>query len=141
MRGLLRQLAAVRDALNTSCLSGSIDTARTTTSFIRKGTLPTIAGNPPANSAQPFGMNGMIVTVVMKVTVEPRVPRIPNFLFQNPENKSAAMSHSDAPKKRVAPQRTPKAGYRICAKLHLAASLPRIDGEAIVNRRDWNFVS
>jgi hypothetical protein len=36
-------------------------------SFIRNGTLPFIAGNPPAAASQPSGMNGMIVTVPMKV--------------------------------------------------------------------------
>jgi hypothetical protein len=56
---------------------------------MRKGTLPTIAGNPPADAAQPFGINGIIVTVIMNVTHEPSAPRIPNFLFQNPKNKSA----------------------------------------------------
>jgi hypothetical protein len=34
--------------------------ASRTTSFIRKGTLPVIAGNPPASTSHPSGMNGMI---------------------------------------------------------------------------------
>src|ERR1700730_5190167 len=40
---------------------------------MRKGILPVIAGKPAADSAQPFGMNGMRVTVMMKVTTEPAV--------------------------------------------------------------------
>src|SRR6267142_6284739 len=46
---------------------------------MRKGTLPAIAGNPPADAAQPFGINGIIVTVIMKVRLEPAAPRIPIF--------------------------------------------------------------
>jgi hypothetical protein len=41
-----------------------------------------MAGNPPAEAAQPLGMNGMMVTVKMKVTVEPSAPRIPRRLSQ-----------------------------------------------------------
>ncbi|SRR6266436_7423567 len=41
--------------------------------------LPVIAGNPPADAAQPFGINGIIVAVIMNVTLEPRAPRIPDF--------------------------------------------------------------
>ena len=58
--------------------------------------LPVMAGNPPADSAQPSGMKGMIVTVVMNVAMEPRAPKIPAFLFQNPRKRSAAISHSSA---------------------------------------------
>ena len=47
--------------------------------------MPAIAGNPPADAAQPFGINGIIVTVVIKAILEPRAPRIPIFLFQNPK--------------------------------------------------------
>src|ERR1700722_7112374 len=78
-------------------------------SFIRNGTAPAIAGNQ-ATGSQPFGMNGMIVNVVMKVMVEPSDPRAPSRLSQNPANKSAKIVHSDAPKNR-APPRRPKAGY------------------------------
>ena len=46
-----------------------------------------MAGNPPAEAAQPSGINGIIVTVATKVKHEPRAPRIPNFLFQKPRNK------------------------------------------------------
>src|SRR6202023_2822549 len=81
-----------------------------TTSFMRKGTLPAIAGNPPADAAQPSGINGIIVTVIMNVTHEPSAPRIPNFLFQNPKNKSAPINHSETPKNQLAP-RMPKTGY------------------------------
>jgi hypothetical protein len=35
-----------------------------------KATLPTMAGNSPADGAQPSGINGMIVTVAMKVATE-----------------------------------------------------------------------
>jgi hypothetical protein len=48
---------------------------------MRKGTLPAIAGNPPADAAQPFGINGIIVTVIMNVTHEPSAPRIPKFFI------------------------------------------------------------
>ena len=72
--------------------------------------LPVIAGNPPADAAQPSGMNGMIVTVPMNEATEPRAPRIPNFLFQNPANKSAQNNHSETPKNQLAP-RMPKTGY------------------------------
>src|SRR5262245_43976847 len=86
-----------------------MDTASSTKSFIRNGTSPAIAGNPAAGS-HPFGMNGMIVRVVMKVMVEPMAPRIPNLLSQNPAYNSAQIVHAGAPKNR-APPRTPKAGY------------------------------
>ena len=79
-------------------------------SFIRKATLPCIAGNPPADAAQPSGMNGIIVTVMINVTQEPAAPRIPNFLFQNPKNRSAPNNHSETPKNQLAPW-TPKMGY------------------------------
>src|ERR1700730_18788059 len=65
---------------------------------MRKGTLPAIAGNPPADAAQPFGINGIIVTVIMNVTHKPSAPRIPNFLFQNPKNKSAPNNNCERPK-------------------------------------------
>jgi hypothetical protein len=64
---------------------------------IRNGTLPVMAGNPPAAASQPSGMNGMIVTVVKNVTLEPSAPRITNFLFQRylpccrPDDGSAAV--------------------------------------------------
>ena len=84
--------------LRRSCLNSYTDTASRTTSFIRKATFPTIAGNPPADLAHPSGMKGMIVTVHRKVTTEPRAPRTPNFLFQNPANNSAPNSHSETPR-------------------------------------------
>jgi hypothetical protein len=62
-----------------------------------------MAGKPPADAAQPSGINGIIVTVIIKVTHEPAAPRIPNFLFQNPKNKSAPNSHSETPKNQLAP--------------------------------------
>jgi AraC-like DNA-binding protein len=45
--------------------------ASSTTSFIKKATFPTMAGNPPAGGAQPSGINGMIVTVLINVTTDP----------------------------------------------------------------------
>ena len=72
--------------------------------------MPAIAGNPPADAAQPFGINGIIVTVIMNVTLEPSAPRILNFLFQNPKNKSVPNNHSEHPKNQLAP-RMPKTGY------------------------------
>ena len=70
---------------------------------MRKATFPAIAGKPPADAAQPSGMNGIIVTVIMNVTQEPRAPRIPNLLFQNPKNKSPPNNHSETPKKPTGP--------------------------------------
>ena len=72
--------------------------------------LPVIAGNPPADAAQPFGINGIIVTVPINDKHEPAAPRIPNFLFQNPKNKSALNNYSETPKNQLAP-RMPKTGY------------------------------
>src|SRR5438552_11736802 len=69
-------------------------------SFIRNGTAPAIAGKPAVGS-QPSGMNGMIVTVVRNVPVEPRAPRTPNRLSQNPAYNRAKIVHSDAPKNRA----------------------------------------
>jgi hypothetical protein len=71
--------------------------------------LPAIAGNPAAGS-QPFGMNGMIVTVPTNVIVDPMAPKIPSRLFQNPRNSSAPNSHSETPRNQLAP-RMPKTGY------------------------------
>jgi hypothetical protein len=68
---------------------------------MRKGTLPAIAGNPPADAGQPFGINGIIVAVIMNVSHEPSAPRIPNFLFQNPKNKRAPSNHSETPKNQL----------------------------------------
>src|SRR5215469_12276513 len=79
-------------------------------SFIRKATCSVIAGKPPADAAQPSGMKGIIVAVQMNVAHEPRAPRIPNFLFQNPRHKSVPNVHSEAPKNQVAPP-MPKTGY------------------------------
>src|SRR5579864_1577936 len=87
-----------------------MDTARITTSFIRKGTFPVMAGNPPADAAQPSGMNGIMVTVPIMEKHEPMAPRTPAFLFQNPQNKSTAITHSETPKNQLAP-RMPKTGY------------------------------
>lgn len=77
---------------------------------MRNGTLPVITGNPPADSAQPFGMNGMIVTVETNKAIAPSAPRIPNFLFQNARNSSAPINHSATPRNQLAP-RMPKTGY------------------------------
>src|SRR6516164_7076239 len=77
---------------------------------MRKASFPCMAGNPPAAAFQASGMKGMIVMVITKVTHEPRAPRIPNFLFQKPNNKSAPNNHSEAPKNQLAPW-MPKTGY------------------------------
>lgn len=63
-----------------------------------------MAGNPPAEVAQPSGINGMMVTVAINVKHEPRAPRIPSFGLQKPRNKSTPHSHSATPKKYVAPR-------------------------------------
>src|SRR5262245_54238160 len=94
----------------TSCVSRYTEAAKRTRSFMRNGTLPAMAGNPPAEAAQPSGMNGMIVMVPMNAAHEPRAPRIPSRLYQNPRNKSSAKDHSDRPRNQLAP-RTPNAGY------------------------------
>ena len=52
----------------------------------------------------------MMVRVEMKVIMEPIAPRIPKRLFQKPQNNSAQISHSEAPRNLAAP-RKPKAGY------------------------------
>jgi len=69
-----------------------------------------MAGNPPADTAQPSGIKGIIVKVATKEKHAPSAPRIHNFLFQKPRNNSPANSHSDTPRKYVAP-RIPKTGY------------------------------
>jgi|SRR5215467_13030249 len=92
------------ETLITSCRSKYTDAARRTRSFRRNATLSVIAGNPPADGAHPLGMKGMIVTVARKVRHDPRAPRIPNFLFQNPANNNAPNPHSAIPKKYVAPR-------------------------------------
>src|SRR2546422_4170815 len=70
---------------------------------MRNGTLPAMAGNPPADAAHPSGMNGMIVTVPRNAPQEPRAPRILSRLYQNPRNKSTADDHSDTPRNQLAP--------------------------------------
>src|SRR6266545_3929728 len=87
-----------------------MDTAKSTTSFIRNGTLPAMAGNPPADAAQPSGMHGIIVTVPIKAAQDPSAPRMPKRLSQNPTNKSAPNSHSATPRNQLAPQ-IPNTGY------------------------------
>src|SRR5262245_14256340 len=87
-----------------------MDAARSTTSFIRNGTLPVIAGNPPAAAAQPSGMKGMMVMVMMNDRHEPAAPRAPRGLFQNPRKMSAPNNHSETPRNQLAP-RTPNTGY------------------------------
>src|SRR5258708_2750423 len=77
---------------------------------MRKALVSVIAGNPPADAAQPFGINGIMVNVAMKEKHEPIAPRIPNFLFQNPRNNNRPKAHSATPRKKHAP-RTPKTGY------------------------------
>src|SRR5215510_12561375 len=57
-----------------------MDAARRTTSLMRKGTFPAIAGNPAAGS-HPFGMKGMMVTVATNVKVDPSAPSISQSLI------------------------------------------------------------
>src|SRR2546427_13234540 len=71
---------------------------------MRTGTLPAMAGNPPADAAHPSGMNGMIVTVPRNAPQELRAPRIPSRLYQNPRNKSTADDHSYRPRNQLAPR-------------------------------------
>src|SRR5260370_26165938 len=87
------------DTLRTSCRSRYADTAKRTRSFKRKATVSVIAGNPPAEAAQPPGINGMIVMVETNEKHERRAPRMPNFLFQKPKNKSPPNTPSPTPKK------------------------------------------
>src|SRR4029453_10522859 len=102
--------AAASDTLRTSCFGRKKDTERRTKSFMRKGMLPVIAGNPPADAAQPSGMNGIMVTAATNEANKPRAQRMPSFLFQNPANNSAPNNHSETPKNQLAP-RMPKTGY------------------------------
>src|SRR5260370_968020 len=44
------------ESRTTSCLSRKKDTASRRTSFMKKATFPTMAGNPPADGAQPSGI-------------------------------------------------------------------------------------
>ena len=76
----------------------------------QEGPLPVIAGKPPAATSQPSGMNGMIVTVAIKVPVEPRAPRTPIRLSQKPASNSEPKVHSETPRKWLAPA-WPKTGY------------------------------
>jgi hypothetical protein len=51
---------------------------------MRKATLPGMAGKPPADGAQPSGINGMIVTVAMKVATEPSGAQYAQLLVPEP---------------------------------------------------------
>ena len=64
--------------------------------------LSVITGNPLADAAHPSGMNGIMVKVAIKEKHEPRAPRIPNSLFQKPNNSRPSNIHSATPRK---PQR------------------------------------
>jgi hypothetical protein len=44
-------------------------------------------------------MKGRMLTVVMNLLTERMAPRMPAFGFQNPQISSAAVSHSDTPRK------------------------------------------
>jgi hypothetical protein len=52
----------------------------------------------------------MMVTVVTNVPTERMAPSTPALGFQNPQTRSAAVSHSDTPRNQVAPWR-PNTGY------------------------------
>src|SRR5258708_14772596 len=76
-------------------------------SIIRNATLPTMAGKPPADGAQPFGMKGMMLTVDRKVMHEPAAPKTPSRLFQKPKNTRPPNNHSTTPTNHPTPP-TPK---------------------------------
>jgi hypothetical protein len=65
---------------------------------------------PPVATSQPSGMNGMMVTVAMKVPVEPSAPRTPSRLSQMPASSSDPKVHSETPRKSLAPA-WPNTGY------------------------------
>ena len=67
---------------------------RMMTSFMRKATFPTIAGNPPADGAQPSGIKGMMVIVVINVATDPRAPSIPILVPESGEQQ-VLNSHSE----------------------------------------------
>src|SRR5260370_22031431 len=98
------------ESLSKSCFSRYMDTARSTKSFIKKATLSVIAGKPPADAAQPSGINVMIVVVPTNEPIPPSAPRTPAVLFQNPMNRSAPKVHSETPRNQQAPL-IPKTGY------------------------------
>src|SRR5260370_13832610 len=50
---------AACDTLRTSCRSRYTDTAKRTTSFMTKATLPTMQGTPPSDAAQPAVIDWM----------------------------------------------------------------------------------
>src|SRR5215471_16660713 len=66
-----------------------MEAARRTKSFMRKGTFPAIAGNP-ATGSHPFGMKGMMVTVVTNVKVEPIAPRDSQSLIPEAQEQERA---------------------------------------------------
>ncbi len=52
----------------------------------------------------------MMVTIVTNVATERMAPRTPALGFQKPQIRSAAVSHSETPRKELAPWR-PNTGY------------------------------
>ena len=60
-------------------------------SFIRNAIFSVIAGNPPANAAQPSGINGIIVTVVIKAeSSENSQMFVPKLKNKSPPNNDSA---------------------------------------------------
>jgi hypothetical protein len=55
-----------------------------------------MAGNPPADAAQPSGMNGMMVTIATKLAQAPAAPRTPRRFSQNPRSMSAGRPFPDS---------------------------------------------
>jgi len=78
----------------------------------RQATPSVIAGTPPADSAQPFGINGMIVTVAIDEKQAPSAPMIPNFCSKIPGTRACTATTPQLPgtrwlphtKKRVHPE-------------------------------------
>jgi hypothetical protein len=65
-------------------------------SFIRNRILLVIVGKPPADAAQPSGMNGMMVMVMMRVTTEPASPRMPGCRLYGYPARAGVNDHASA---------------------------------------------
>lgn len=67
--------------------------------------MPIIAGQPPADAGQPFGMKELVVTVMTKVTTEPAAPRMPSRLLQWPGRIRGPNVHPATPGNQLATHR------------------------------------
>src|SRR6185437_10854011 len=76
----------------------------------QKRNVPDHGGKSACRRRPAIRHDGMIVIVHKNVKTDPNAPSTPSFLFQNPANNNAPNSHSETPKKYVAPF-TPKTGY------------------------------